>query len=126
MSFPYWLTVAALVVTPLAATAQQTSLGLDPLDANAPVSPTGYISAFENYRVAGDEETSPDKLWRDANNEMKNLGGHAGHMKAAQPASTEPKQKNVNSVQAAEDKHNQAAPKSDPHAGHGGHHGKGN
>ena len=42
-----------------------------------------YRSAFEGYRSFQEPEA---RSWRDANEETRALGGHMGHVKAAQPA----------------------------------------
>lgn len=56
----------------------------------APVNAAPYESAFKGFRSSGDEQASPDKVWRTANDEMAKLGGHAGHMKSSesQPAAS--------------------------------------
>ncbi|MEC4722889.1 MULTISPECIES: hypothetical protein [Noviherbaspirillum] len=82
MSSKQWLAVAAWVCVPLAASAQQQTQP-NPLDANAPTAAVSYESAFKNFRASNDEGTTPDKLWRSANDEMGKIGGHAGHMKDA-------------------------------------------
>lgn len=79
MSSKQWLAVAAWVFAPVAVAAQLSQY--DPSDAGAPVSAIGYESAFKNYRAANDVKGTPDKAWRAANEEMRRLGGHAGHMK---------------------------------------------
>jgi hypothetical protein len=90
MSSKQWLAVVAWVVVPMTATAQQKHPQFAPTDANAPITNIGYESAFKGYRASGDEEKTPDKVWRSANEEMGRLGGHAGQMKnsASQPAVT--------------------------------------
>jgi hypothetical protein len=90
MSFAHWLTVAAFASLPYAAVAQQNNHQPDPTDANTPVPAAPYESAFKNYQTAADEQESPDKTWRAANEEMAKLGGHSGHIKGeASSASTE-------------------------------------
>jgi hypothetical protein len=81
MSFAHWLTVAAMAALPFAVGARQKQPQADPTDATAPVSVSAYESAFKNYRSASDEQQSPDKTWRAANDEAGKLGGHAGQMK---------------------------------------------
>lgn len=86
MSFSRWLTAIAVVSLPLGALAQQKQLPLHPGDANAPASAFTYESAFKNYQSATEPETTPDKAWRGANDEMGKLGGHVGHMKGNSPS----------------------------------------
>lgn len=77
MSFSYWITVAAVAFLPLAATAQQFQLP-SPSDANATVPAVGYVSAFDNYRAMPEEKTSPDQVWRAANQELTGQDTHGG------------------------------------------------
>lgn len=109
MSFSLRLTIAGLALLPLAALAQQIQQQPDPADAHAAVPAPGYTSAFNNYRPATDQATTPDKHWRAANDEVQNTAGHAGHMTGAGSSDTA------------------SAPKADAHAGHehDSHHGKG-
>jgi hypothetical protein len=51
-------------------------------DAAAPVPPAGYRSAFEGYRPATDE---PLADWRQLNEEVAAVGGHAGIMRGTAP-----------------------------------------
>lgn len=83
MFIKQWIAIGVLAsaLLPFAATAQQKTQQPSPLDANAPVSASTYVSAFKNYQAASDEEVSPDKAWRAANDEVGKLGGHAGHIK---------------------------------------------
>lgn len=90
MSFANWLTVAALAMLPFTAVAQQKLKEADPTDAKAAVPAPAYQSVFKNYKAAADEEASPDKTWRAANDEMAKLGGHAGHIKDSPGASSAP------------------------------------
>lgn len=48
----------------------------DPLDANAPIPKAVYQSAFMDYQSWTDE---PMQAWRQANDEVGQSGGHAGH-----------------------------------------------
>ena len=82
MQIPYWLAAAALTGLPFAAAAQQQYQ--DPADVHTQVAPPAYTSAFSGYRIFAAPQEAPDRLWRRANREMQELGGHAGHMK--QPA----------------------------------------
>jgi hypothetical protein len=51
--------------------------------APAPSAPV-YRSAFDSYRPWRADEPSAD--WRQANQEMGQLGGHAGHLRGAPPS----------------------------------------
>lgn len=97
MSFSTWPKVAALALLPLAAIAQQAP---DATDAKALAAPSTYVSAYANYRVSFDEKSTPDQVWRAANDAVREQDAHAVHagmqpMEAVMPA-----------------------PKADPHAGH--------
>lgn len=82
-----WLALAAWAFVPLAATAQQDTAASRPGDARRHAGTLAYESAFDHYRVFGEESEAPDLAWRAANDDMARLGGHAGHMKdkPAQP-----------------------------------------
>lgn len=83
MLIKQWITIGVLASASvsLAAIAQQVPAQPNPLDANAPASASTYESAFKNYQAAADEQVSPDKAWRAANDEVGKLGGHMGHLK---------------------------------------------
>lgn len=90
MSSRQWLALAAWVLVPVAAVAQEKQTQVVPTDAAAPVTAITYESAFKGYRSLTDDGNTPDKVWRSANQEMGKLGGHAGQMKdgVGQPAET--------------------------------------
>lgn len=93
MSLAHWLTVAALASLPLAAMGQQhqqNHRSANPVDANAGIPASSYESVFKNYQAAADEQESPDKTWRAANEEVAKLGGHAGHIKSGSTTSSAP------------------------------------
>ena len=104
MSFAHWIAVAAVASLPLAATAQ-VSRQAGPTDANATVPPIGYVSAFDTYRAAPDEKTTPDQVWRTANEEITRQAMHGGHAAMPGMVATRPEPKTD-------------AAQSDPHAGH--------
>jgi hypothetical protein len=114
MSSSHWITVAVAALMPLAATAQQTQQ-FNPAEADAPIPTAGYVSAFEGYRTTPDEQVSPGKAWRAANEAVKSNDAHAGHgsMPPMGAAASVPKAGNP-----AADTPGAMAPKSDPHAGH--------
>ncbi|MDB5853398.1 MAG: hypothetical protein JWR22_1439 [Herminiimonas sp.] len=108
MSFSNWVSVAALALLPLAATAQQPEQQQpDPSDGSASVPASTYVSAFKNYQAAASAEATPDKLWRAANEDVQTDTGHAGHAKA--------------SAQEVQRQPQADVPKAAPHAGHSGH-----
>jgi hypothetical protein len=118
MSFSHWIAVAAVAFLPLAATAQQ-SQQLNPTDANATVPPVGYVSAFDNYRATPEEKTSPDQVWRTANEEVTSQDMHGGH--AAMPGmgpATSGKPMSMPGMGATKPEPKTDAAPSDPHAGH--------
>lgn len=88
MSFSYRLIAAVLASLPLTAAAQVKSHHTDPADANVTVPASTYDSAFKSYQAATDEKQSPDKAWRAANDEVRSLGGHAGHIKGSGNSTT--------------------------------------
>lgn len=99
MTIKQWFAVGVLASLPFAGMAQQVPQQPNPLDANATVPASTYESAFKKYQpAAAEEEASPDKAWRAANDEVGQLGGHVGHMKgeatasSSSPASSTPAQ----------------------------------
>jgi hypothetical protein len=55
----------------------QTRAPRDPADSRVQVPPVQYRSAFESYRSYSEP---PAIKWRDANDEVRAFGGHAGHL----------------------------------------------
>ena len=94
MSFSIRCRAAALALLPAAAFARQ-GQPAGPTDANAPVPPPVYVSAFTAYQPAADGQETPDQIWRRANEEFGKADDHAMPAETAHP---------------------------DPHAGHGSHH----
>ncbi|RYE73364.1 MAG: hypothetical protein EOO81_00745 [Oxalobacteraceae bacterium] len=107
MSFSHWITVAAVAFLPLAATAQQAQQ-LNPADASSAVAETSYVSAFKNYITTPEETTTPDQVWRAANEEVARSDPHAGHGSMSGMVSP-PAAQQAGAAQA------------DSHAGHAGH-----
>lgn len=101
MNLAYWASVAALMGIAMSATAQQIAPANQPGDKDAPATALKYESAFNTYRPASrTTDPSPDTVWRAANGQIQNTGGHAGHVKAdaavpaaVKPAAPEPKKK---------------------------------
>lgn len=72
---PMKLNLKALLLCALAPSAFAQSA--DPADPKANVPPTTYVSAMQTAPAASSE--SPDKVWKQANEQVKEQGGHAGH-----------------------------------------------
>lgn len=89
---PRWITVAVLATAFTTAAAQEKYERQDPSDPSASRGPFSYQSTLENYQQVADEAESPDKGWRAANDEMKALGGHAGHIKTTSGSPSESSQ----------------------------------
>lgn len=82
MSLPPWITVA--VTLPLLAAAQERNVPPSPDDPNLKLPLPVYQSVVRDYRpAAADEAKTPDKIWRNANEDMRQLGGYAEHVKEA-------------------------------------------
>lgn len=97
--------MAAILAVMAAASASAQDV---PAGSAAAAIPDGrYVSAFHDYRPVPDEASQPDKLWRAANEEVRMLQGHAGHL-ADNPATS-------SGNAAAPDK-----PGASIHHGHGG------
>jgi hypothetical protein len=80
MSIKKWTAVAACVFAPVAAAHQHSTEHRAP-GAAAADGTTRYLSAFKSYRPSVDENDTPDKVWRSANDEAGKLGGHVGHIR---------------------------------------------
>lgn len=83
------IAVGVLASMPLFAIAQEALQQTNPVDPNAPVPASAYESAFKNYSPAKrDEQASPDKAWRAANDQVAKSDAHAGH--SAEPVASVP------------------------------------
>ncbi len=71
---PY-IVLAALAALAPGAMAQQRSTAPDPRDPAAAVAPVKYESAFAGYAPYREEKLAP---WRDVNDEVGKVRGHAG------------------------------------------------
>lgn len=79
--------MCVLLLLPLAVQAQQSRPSPDPADANVPVPPLVYASVTSSHRqVALDDQATPDKAWRAANDALAGESAHAGHESAPAPA----------------------------------------
>lgn len=90
MSFVHWFAIAAFAAAPAALAGQEKRQQPDPADPAAEVASFTYRSAFSGYQPARDEQESPDKTWRAANEEIGRLGGHAEHIKGSAAVSPAP------------------------------------
>ncbi|MDQ9170066.1 hypothetical protein Q8A64_06525 [Oxalobacteraceae bacterium R-40] len=113
MSIAYYLSTFILAATPLAVAAQAPS-SAGPAEATAAVLPYEYKSAFQDYLPMAGSSEAPEKVWREANDEVGRIGGHAGYMRAAK--------NNEEGAAASKDRPAEWLPFT-PHSGHSGHHG---
>jgi hypothetical protein len=109
MKKPCFLALAVFAAS--AAFAQTPAARRDPMDPQARAPAAHYRSAFENYRPYRD---SPVTGWREANEEVRAIGGHAGHL--ARPGAV--------AVPAGKPDAKDSPPAEKPKSsGHGGHQG---
>jgi hypothetical protein len=54
---------------------------VDPVQPQAEVPPVVYRSAFTHYQAMPESEKAPDKVWREANETVARIGGHAGYLR---------------------------------------------
>ena len=69
--------VALALFAASAAFAQAPAARRDPTDPQARIPAVEYRSAFENYRA---ERDPPATNWREANENVRRIGGHAGYV----------------------------------------------
>jgi hypothetical protein len=81
MKFESFVAVAALAAAGIAG-AQQTRV-TDPADPATAVPPIRYQSVYTGFRGQPEDKQSP---WREANEEVRRLGGHLGHVQGAAAA----------------------------------------
>lgn len=81
MSFLLLPVLVVCATVPLAASASSAASDPTPLHSEVPVPSTTYSSAFQAYQSIIEPVQTPDKSWRDANETVGALKGHAGHMK---------------------------------------------
>lgn len=115
MSFKYCITLAALAMLPLAATAQSMPQQPAPSDAHAVVPATSYHFAFKNYSPPAGEKTTPNRHWHAANLDVQADDGHGGHVMKPGPQATAP---DAQSDTPPASPPGQVHPESDPHAHH--------
>ena len=78
MQHKLWLWLAALAAGNAAA---QSGARPDPADPHAKVPETFYRSAFDGYQPLELQKQAP---WREANDEVGRIGGHAGTLRGEQ------------------------------------------
>ena len=91
MKFKLWVAViGAVLAAPFSALAQQSTQPADPADPRAAVPPARYESAITSALLPGPKQNdvTPDKVWRAANDSVAGGPGHAGHGADRSPASS--------------------------------------
>lgn len=83
-----WLASACLALMPLAVIGQPQHAETHPADARIDVPAPRYESVFQAYRSVSDDDTTPDTVWRAINDQVREIGGHAGHVKDSNAAAT--------------------------------------
>ncbi|WP_334187086.1 hypothetical protein [Noviherbaspirillum sp.] len=111
-----WMAIATLAAAHGAVAAQEPSRPLNPADAAGPTAPMKYESAFDNYQQMQEGNEPSIEVWRAANNEMRELGGHAGHIKGIAPAPSAKAESKPAEAAASATPAEKAMP-----AGHGNH-----
>lgn len=70
----------AMVMAAHVTLARAAPLQPDPASPAADSMPVSYHSAFEGYQPMREAGESPDAVWRAANQEVGNAGGHGAHL----------------------------------------------
>lgn len=124
MLYLTWFAALAMAIAPFAATAQQRPSQADPSDPAIAVAPLRYESAFHSGPLAEEADTTPDQVWRAANDEMGKLGGHSGHMKQESGNTAAPTQAPSSKVipPQGSDARSPGQPASKPAVDHSKHH----
>ncbi|CAN5260605.1 hypothetical protein BH11PSE11_BH11PSE11_16020 [soil metagenome] len=104
MLFARIVAIAALAMPAAAGLAQENSPPPDPVNPANPANPaatvpgTVYQSAFRDYLPYRPSEEPPAKIWRAANETVKEVGGHGAHgTEAVMPQSSAPASSTVDS-----------------------------
>ena len=79
--------VMAIVASGSAAAFAETVARQEPTEAAAPVPAVRYESAFSGYAPFREQEPG---AWREQNDEIGKVGGHAGHLKGRPDPSSNP------------------------------------
>ncbi|ATD61934.1 hypothetical protein CNX70_18540 [Janthinobacterium svalbardensis] len=98
----------ALVSAPLVIHAQPVGISTAVTDANAAVPRQKYQSAYTDYKPSAESQSTPDKVWIDANKEVSGQSEHGSHAGTSMQMSPLLKE----SPKSA------AAPAADPHKEH--------
>jgi hypothetical protein len=85
MSVVHWMAVAIITIIPWAVSARDKTQDTDPASVTAPATPAGYQSAFAGYQALQEISEPTPENWRSVNDEVGQVGGHAGHIKEATP-----------------------------------------
>lgn len=86
----------------------------DPTDAKLKSATVEYVSPFASYQRYQDETPAP---WRELNDHVLGLGGHAGHIKDGAPGAANPPPKQSGTAPRGES----GPPVSTPSPGHSSH-----
>jgi hypothetical protein len=80
----FWLALAAFSVTPFALATNEDAGVVNPTSPAAPTPSFQYKSVLDSYQPIAEDDATPGKRWRTANEEVARIGGHAGYMKIQQ------------------------------------------
>ncbi len=90
----------------------------DPTDAKLKSPTVEYVSPFAGYQRYQDEKPSS---WRELNDHVRGLGGHAGHIKDSAPGAAKPAAVPERSSTAPRGESAPSQPVSTPSPGHSSH-----
>ncbi|MFN0300966.1 MAG: hypothetical protein ACKVQU_11525 [Burkholderiales bacterium] len=90
----------------------------DPTDSKLKSATVEYVSPFASYRRYQDEKPAP---WRELNDHVLGLGGHAGHIKDGAPGAAKPAAIPERSSTATSGEPAPPQPVSTPSSGHSSH-----
>jgi hypothetical protein len=123
MLYRQWFAALAMAALPFAVCAQQNQTYPDVTNPAAPTAPLRYESVFSTYQSSKEDESTPDTVWRSANDAMGTLGGHVaqvnGNAKANADSVVEPARGRATNAKA--DDKPDARPEGKP-ADHSKHH----
>lgn len=104
----YLLLLAVAGAAPLVIHAEPVRISAAVTDASAAVPPLKYQSAYADYKPAVEPQTTPDKVWIEANQEVSGQSVHGSHEGSSMQMAPSP----ADSAKPA------VAPVADPHKGH--------
>lgn len=119
MLYRQWFAALTMAAMPFAVYAQQNQAYPDVTNPAALTAPVRYESAFSAYQTSSEDESTPDTVWRSANDEVGKLGGQVGHAKASADGGAEPAKGQATNAKA--DDKPEARPAGKP-ADHSKHH----